>query len=81
MVKVHAVISGYKPEFTATTSVRSHWQYTDGGSVIVGAGDGAGVMDGACDVDGAGVIVGASVLPRKPPHAQHWRLATKSSSS
>ncbi len=24
---------------------------------------------------------GAGVLPRKPPHAQHWRLAVKSSSS
>ena len=45
-----------------------------GAGVIVGANDGA-------DVDGATDIVGASVLPRKPPHAQHWRLAVKSSSS
>ena len=59
-----------------------------GAGVAVGTGDGAGV-DGAgvvgTAVDGTAVgaaeIVGASVLPRKPPHAQHWRLAVKSSSS
>ena len=54
----------------------------DGASVgvDVGAGDGASVIDGA-DVEGAGVSVGASVLPMKPPHAQHWRLAVKTSLS
>ena len=53
------------------------------GAAVDGTAVGAGVVgmaDGA-DVDGAGVAVGASVLPRKPPHAQHWRLAVKSSSS
>ena len=45
-----------------------------GAGVAVGTGDGAGV-------DGAGVVVGADVLPRNPPHAQHWRLAVKSSLS
>ena len=53
----------------------------DGAGVAVGAGDGTGVTDGAWDIDGTSVIVGANVLPRKPPHAQHWRLAMKSSSS
>ena len=51
------------------------------GAAVDGTAVGAGVVgmaDGA-DVDGAGVAVGAKVLP--PPHAQHWRLAVKSSSS